>query len=58
MLLPEPHHFQVLRAGHSRFLPAYLNRQIISILYEKSLGVPDSAFEELQVPPPALIRHW
>lgn len=35
--------------GISRYLPAFLNRQIISILYQKSLGVPDRAFQELQV---------
>lgn len=33
----------------SRYLPAFLNRQIISILFQKSLGVPDSSFQELQV---------
>ena len=33
----------------SKYLPAFLNRQIISILYSKSLGVPDAAFQELQV---------
>ena len=33
----------------SRQHPAFLNRQIISILYEKSLGVKDEVFQGLQV---------
>ena len=35
--------------GFARYLPAFLNRQIISILFQKSLGVPDMVFQELQV---------
>lgn len=38
--------------GVSKYLPAFLNRQIISILFEKSLGVPNAAFQELQVEDP------
>ena len=35
---------------YARYAPGYLNRQLITLLMSKCLGVPDSAFRELQVP--------
>ena len=35
---------------YARYAPGYLNRQLITLLMNKCLGVPDSAFRELQVP--------
>lgn len=43
--------------GISRYLPAFLNRQIISILFQKSLGVPNSAFQDLQVSQTSMHPH-
>ena len=34
---------------YARYAPGYLNRQLITLLMSKCLGVPDSAFRELQV---------
>ena len=33
----------------AQYSPGYLNRQLITLLLEKSLGVPDSSFRQLQV---------
>ena len=35
---------------YARYAPGYLNRQLITLLMTKRLGVPDSALRELQVP--------
>ena len=35
---------------YARYAPGYLNRQLITLLMSKCLGVPNSAFRELQVP--------
>ena len=35
---------------YARYAPGYLNRQLITLLMSKCLGLPDSAFRELQVP--------
>ena len=35
--------------GTAQYAPGYLNRQLITLLLDKSLGVPDSSFRELQV---------
>ena len=35
-------------AGFSRYLPAFLNRQFITILHKKGLGIPDHVFKGLQ----------
>ncbi len=34
----------------AQYSPGYLNRQLITLLLKKSLGVPDSSFRQLQVP--------
>ena len=36
--------------AHAQHAPGYLNRQFITLLMDKCLGVPDGAFRELQVP--------
>ena len=35
---------------YARYCPGYLNRQLITLLMSKCLGVSDSVFRELQVP--------
>jgi hypothetical protein len=43
----------LLCSGVSRYLPAFLNRQFISILCKKGLGIPDHVFKDLQ----AILPH-
>ena len=33
----------------AKYAPGYLNRQIITLLGDRCLGVPDAAFKRLQV---------
>lgn len=35
--------------AYAQHAPGYLNRQLITLLMDKCLGVPDESFRELQV---------